>query len=94
MNTRIDPIRRTTNNGCYPYVLFSYSIRSPYTKETYFRRLRSFFDAISVDGSSFEERRNLFAEKGKQNPTWAFNSVLRYTLSQKERMEKNWSFSR
>ena len=30
-----------------PYFLFSYSIRSPYTKETYFRRLRQFFDTIS-----------------------------------------------
>ena len=39
-----------------PYFLFSYSIRSPHTKETYFRRLRLFFDSISVDGNTFEDR--------------------------------------
>lgn len=47
-----------------PYVMFAYSIRSPYTKETYFRRLRRFFDAVSIDGITFEDRCNQFAEKG------------------------------
>jgi hypothetical protein len=71
-----------------PYVIFSYSIRSPSTKETYFRRLRLFFDAVSINGSTFEDRCNLFVEKGKQDPNWAFNSILKYTLSQKERVER------
>ena len=71
-----------------PYVIFSYSIRSPYTKETYFRRLKRFFDAVSINGSTFEERCNFFVEKGKQDPIWAFNSILKYTLSQKERVER------
>jgi hypothetical protein len=66
-----------------PYFLFSYSIRSPYTKETYFRRLRQFFDTISVVRNKFEDRCNLFAEKGKQNPAWAFNSILRYTVAER-----------
>ena len=30
-----------------PYTLVVYGIRSPYTKESYFRRLRGFFDAIT-----------------------------------------------
>jgi len=25
----------------------------------------------------------LFAEKGKQNPAWAFNSILRYTVAER-----------
>jgi hypothetical protein len=28
--------------------MFIYAIRSPYTKESYFRRLRRFFDAIDL----------------------------------------------
>lgn len=71
-----------------PYVMFAYSIRSPYTKETYFRRLRRFFDAVSIGGITFEDRCNQFAEKGKKDPIWAFNSILRYILSEKERVEK------
>jgi hypothetical protein len=39
-----------------PYILFEYSIRSPYTKDSYFRRLRRFFDAISLRGATFESR--------------------------------------
>lgn len=63
-----------------PYVIYSYSIRSHSTKETYFRRLRLFFDAVSINGSTFEDRCNLFVEKGKQDPNWAFNSVLKYRI--------------
>ena len=49
-----------------PYVIFVYSIRSPYTKDTYFRRSRRFFHAISLDRSIFENRCNKFAEKAKE----------------------------
>jgi hypothetical protein len=46
-----------------PYTLFVYALRSPYTKETYFRRLRRLFDAIHLDGPTFESRCNSFAKK-------------------------------
>ena len=68
-----------------PYILFEYSIRSPHTKESYFRKLRRFFDAISLEGITFESRCNLFAERGKQDPNWAFNSILKFVLQEKER---------
>jgi hypothetical protein len=70
-----------------PFILFEYSIRSPYTKESYFRRLRRFFDAISLEGLTLESRCNLFAEKGKQDPKWAFNSILKFVLQEKKRVE-------
>lgn len=72
-----------------PYIIFEYSIRSPYTKESYFRRLRRFFDAISLRGTTFESRCNLFAEKGKQDPSWAFNCILIFVhvLREKQRVE-------
>ena len=31
-----------------PYTTFVYGIRSPYTKDSYCRRLRGFFDAINL----------------------------------------------
>jgi hypothetical protein len=71
-----------------PYILFEYSIRSPYTKESYFRRLRRFFDAISLEGSTFESRCNLFVQNGRKDPNWAFNSILKFVLEEKERVEK------
>jgi hypothetical protein len=68
--------------------MFEYSIRSPYTKESYFRRLKRFLDAIYLEGPTFETRCNLFAEKGKQDPNWAFNRILRFVLEEKKRVEK------
>jgi hypothetical protein len=75
------------NGEASPYTLFAFSLRSPYTKETYFRRLRRFYDAISLDGSTFEERCDSFATKGRENPKWAFNLILRFVQSEKERVE-------
>jgi hypothetical protein len=70
-----------------PYIIFEYSIRSPHTKESYFRRLRRFFDAISLEGPTFESRCNLFANHGRQDPNWAFNSILKFILAEKQRVE-------
>ena len=70
-----------------PYILFEYSIRSPYTKESYFRRLRRFFDVIPLEGTAYESRCNFFAEKGKQDPNWAFNCILKFILAEKQRVE-------
>jgi integrase len=72
-----------------PYTLFVYGIRSPYTKESYFRRLRGFFDAINLaKGTAFEERCNTFAYKGRGNSNWAFNNIIRFLYYQKKRVEK------
>jgi len=37
-----------------PYTVFEYSIRSPYTKESYFRRLRRFFWRYLSRGTNFD----------------------------------------
>ena len=44
-------------------------------------------NAISLEGPTFESRCNLFAEKGKQDPNWAFNSILKFVLQEKKRVE-------
>jgi hypothetical protein len=72
-----------------PYTLFAYGIRSSYTKESYFRRLRGFFDAINLDkGKIFNERCNTFAYKGRTDCEWAFNNIIRFLHFQKERVQK------
>ena len=40
-------------------------------KESYFRRLRRFFDAMSLEGPTFEGRCNMFVQNGRQDPNWA-----------------------
>ena len=39
-------IREIDEEDTDPYILFLYAFRSPYTKESYFRLLRRFFEAI------------------------------------------------
>jgi hypothetical protein len=69
--------------------MFIYAIRSPYTKESYFRRLRRFFDAIELcKGMRMEERCNTFAYKARTDYNWAFNNILWFLQSQKERVER------
>jgi hypothetical protein len=54
----------------------------------YLRRLRRFFDAINIEGSAFDTRCNLFAMKGREDPSWAFNCILRFVQSQKDRADR------
>jgi hypothetical protein len=72
-----------------PYTMFVYGIRSPYTKESYFRRLRGFFDAINLGkGKTLQERCNSFVHKGRADPNWAFDNILRFLHYQKERVQQ------
>jgi hypothetical protein len=72
-----------------PYSMFVYTIRSPYTKESYFRRLRRFFDAIEFcKGETMDKRCNTFAYKGRNVSNWAFSNILKFLQSQKERVER------
>ena len=72
-----------------PYTTFVYGIKSPYTKESYLRRLRGFFDAINLDYSeTLKERCNIFVHKGMDDPNWAFNNIIRFLHYQKERVEQ------
>jgi hypothetical protein len=69
--------------------MFVYAIRSALTRDYYLRRLRRFFDFINLEKKrTIEERCNLFAEKGKTDSNWAFNSIIEFLQFQKERVEK------
>ncbi|MGA9843490.1 MAG: hypothetical protein WBP64_00540 [Nitrososphaeraceae archaeon] len=44
----IEPDQGRNEEDMDPYTMFIYSVRSPYTKESYFRKLRRFFDGIDT----------------------------------------------
>jgi hypothetical protein len=57
--------------------------------ESYFRRLRRFFDAIDLcKDMGMEQRCNTFAYRARTDYNWAFNHILRFLQSQKERVER------
>jgi hypothetical protein len=63
-----------------PYSMFVYAIRSPYTKEYYFRRLRRFFDFFNFyKHETMDKRCSSFVYKGRNDPNWAFSSILNFS---------------
>jgi integrase len=69
--------------------MFVYAIISPYAKESYFRRLRRFFDAINFcKGETMNRRCNTFAYRGRNDTNWAFSNIIKFLHSEKERVEK------
>jgi hypothetical protein len=67
------------------YSLFVYAIRSQVTRDYYLRRLRIFFNHINLEPDlTMEERCNYFANKGTNDPSWAFNCIVRFLQYQKE----------
>lgn len=70
-----------------PYVLFNYSIRSPQTKDSYFRRLRTFFEYAKIEGNSFRDKCNNFVELGHQYPNQAIKLIFEFLQFQKQRVD-------
>jgi len=71
------------------YSLFVYAIRSQVTRDYYLRRLKIFFNYIDLLLiGTIEDRCNLFAAKAIEDPTWAFNLIIKFLQFQKERVEK------
>jgi hypothetical protein len=72
-----------------PHSMFVYAIRSPYIKQSYFRRLRRFFDSISFcKGETMDRRCNSFAYRARKDSNWAFSNIIKFLYSQRERVEK------
>jgi hypothetical protein len=71
------------------YNIFVYAIRSKITRDYYLRRLKIFFNFIELlPNRPIEERCNLFAARATKNPSWAFESIIKFLQFQKDRVEK------
>jgi hypothetical protein len=69
--------------------LFVYAVRSEVTRDYYLRRLKIFYNYISLlPEGTMEQRCNLFAAKGLNDPNWAFGSVVKFLQFQKERVQR------
>jgi hypothetical protein len=72
-----------------PYYMFKFSIRSELTRKYYERRIRRFFDFIEFNADKdIEQRCNEFAEKSRNDVSWALNKIIIFLQFQKERTVK------
>jgi hypothetical protein len=63
------------------------SVRSPTTKKQYPRRLKRFFDYLSLEGNTVEEQAKIFLARAKIEPEfWVEDSILSYLDHNKERV--------
>jgi hypothetical protein len=62
------------------YSLYLYGMRYPVTRDTYLRRLRTFFNHIQLlsNDASMNIRCNLFVDKSRTSPDWAFSQILNF----------------
>jgi integrase len=70
-----------------PWMLYLYAMRSPATKQKYLMRLRRFLSFLNLQGV-LEDKARIFAEKGKNDSIWAFNSILEFLQVQIERFNR------
>lgn len=70
------------------YTMFAFGIRSSLTRRYYERRLRTFFNYIELEGTTIEERCNIFSKKGRENSSWALTCVVKFLQFEKERVER------
>jgi hypothetical protein len=75
--------------GLDSWTLYLYAMKSPATKEKYLMRLGKFLDFLNLqDNGKLEDKATIFAEKGRNDNIWAFNSILRFIQLLKERVDR------
>jgi hypothetical protein len=75
--------------GLDPWTLYLYAMKSPATKEKYLMRLVKFLDFLNIqEGGILEDKSRAFAEKGRDDSIWAFNSILKFIQLLKERVDR------
>lgn len=52
------------------------------------REIAKFFEFIGIDGKTIEERARNFVIKAKDDNTWAFSSVMKFTYFQRQRVDR------
>ena len=75
--------------GLDPWTLYLYAMKSPATKEKYLMRLGKFLDFLHLqEGGPVEDKSRAFAEKGRNDNVWAFNSTLKFIQLLKDRVDR------
>jgi hypothetical protein len=90
--TSLEEIRLTRTptsifNGPDPWTLYLYAMKSAATKK-YVLRLGKFFNSLETSETSIENKARIFADCGKNDNVWAFNSILKFMQRLKDRADR------
>jgi hypothetical protein len=67
------------NSTTDPWMVFLYALKAPATKDKYIQRLSKFLDYLGYQGTK-EEKARAFAAQAREEPNFAFSSVLKLIL--------------
>jgi hypothetical protein len=70
------------------WILYLYAMKSPVTRDKYQRRLSTFFEHAKIQGASLQEKALTFTERAATEPSWAFNTILRFLEVQNARVNR------
>jgi hypothetical protein len=70
-----------------PWMLFLYALKAPATRDKYIQRLMKFLDFLGYTGTK-EEKARAFAVQTRADPTYAFNSVLKFFQSKRDQIDR------
>lgn len=76
------------SNELDPWSLFIYAMKAPMTRDRYQTRVAKFFEFIAINGTTVEEKAKNFVNEAKNDSTWAFNSIMKFTYFEKQRVDR------
>ena len=69
--------------------MYIYAMKAPMTRDRYQTRLAKFFDFIGLEiGLKLEDRARAFAQRGKDDESWALNNIVKFVQYQRDRVER------
>ena len=73
-----------------PWTIYLYAMKSPATKEKYLLRLGKFLNFLYPMHSqmTLEDKARTFAKEAENDSIWAFNGILKFILSLKDRADR------
>ena len=71
-----------------PWSLFIYAMKAPMTRDRYQTRVAKFFEFIEIDGITIEEKARTFVTRSRNDRTWAFNNIMKFTYFHKQRVDR------
>ena len=83
-------ITNENSDSTDPWTLYLYAMKSPATKEKYLLRLAKFLDFLYPTHTkmTLEDKARIFANGAQNDNIWAFNGVLKFIQSLKDRADR------
>ena len=64
---------QSSESDSNPWALYLYSMKSPVTRDKYQNRLAKFFEFLSFEGDTIEQKSRVFVETSRRGSNWTFS---------------------